>query len=661
MSRRSWPNPSGPAGRPIGLVNPINAPETGDEIWVRDLPLPIASLGEFMEFIIHHELSNGQKTRIPTLSAEEVRKVLQPYNEWAPPPYSTNRIRGEGAATLFSACFSGLPDLRNNNPQAMFSALASFARPEEIDYELEICKQRLWAGMVPLCDRRWDEKKLDSPENIDLAAEYVLKACDMIMFSMPNTSRNMRQAYNRAYNVFAHFDTVLSAYYANLTPSTPRPTPVARLADLWAEYFFDHVKFITNRIHTWAAAHIDRLTDAILARLEAAPTVPGATRMSPQQEVFITQFEEIVHIIRRVDWMILFPLVGFKNTLPHWREASSPPIVNWTSYIRSHGATPLRGNYPFDIVQRDEVYHQRVASLVRQEMTRDRIARDVDARLASVGNVGAFAGEGLYIPMRGVRRVYAQGRRELRGEAEPIAEELWVGRLRRSFAPQRDGTPARYSKWGFVAYRLWYGHSAEQWATFLQRFEAGVSNWDKDVAGADQIKEKMEIRWVDGRDHAIAEGDVGGARKHFKTLQENEGAGLQGLDSPAFLVADKDCIDSYVVGFSMPRQTLIDEADLSPFILVATDDVEALTCKAPGYEGTVRVLGSVLLGDVWPCLWRRHVHLEEMWNLARLHPSCVYVGPVVQSQIEGWEKFVKVVNEARRKAVVWGSRGGSRT
>jgi hypothetical protein len=49
------------------------------------------------------------------------------------------------------------------------------------------------------------------------------------------------------------------------------------------------------------------------------------------------------------DETILFPLVGFKNTLPYWRHATSPPIVNWPEYIRSHGATPLGGNYPADV------------------------------------------------------------------------------------------------------------------------------------------------------------------------------------------------------------------------------------------------------------------------------------------------------------------------
>jgi hypothetical protein len=168
----------------------------------------------------------------------------------------------------------------------------------------------------------------------------------------------------------------------------------------------------------------------------------------------------------------------------------------------------------------------------------------------------------------------------------------------------------------------------------------------------------MEIRWVDGRDVGIAEGDVDGARKHFKGLSENNGAGLNGLISPAFLVADKSCIESYINGVTIPGQTLVDEADLGPFILVGKPETEdRSTRKAPGFDGAVRVLGSVLLDEVWPCLWWMLVNLEDMWNVAAWHPSGVYVGSVVQSQVEAWEQFRGIRDDMLKKAGEWKSQG----
>ena len=222
---------------------------------------------------------------------------------------------------------------------------------------------------------------------------------------------------------------------------------------------------------------------------------------------------------------------------------------------------------------------------------------------------------------------------------------------------QNGGRGPMYEKWGFVAYRLWYGHSDEQWATFLRKFEADVGNWGAGVAGTEAVREKMEIRWVDGRDHGIAEGDVEGARKHFKALHENRGAGLHGLNAPAFLVADQSCIDSFIDGFALPGQTLLDETDMGPFILVGGKEAAGTGREAPGFQGTVRVLGSVLLDDVWPCLWWRHVNLQDMWNLAMWHPSCVYLGPVVRSQVDGWDQFRGLRDDLVKKADEWQRQG----
>jgi hypothetical protein len=391
------------------MVNAITLPETGKEIWVHETPLPVGTLGRFAEFLSNHKLSNGQTTTVPTLPPSDVAKIMKPYNDWAPAPYNNNRNRADSAMNQFAMCFTGFADLFNF--EALFSR-GGFTEPAKIDFELEICKQRLWIGMVPLSDRRWAEKKLDSPENIDLAVEYLLTTCDMIHFNLPGNSRTARQAYNKAYDIFVHFDTVLAAHYAN----TPRLSPAPHLADLWADFFFTHIKFITNRLHTWAATHLTRITNTLAHRLQAAPTHPGGNpnHPSPKQAALLQQFERLTVITRRLDQAILFPLVGFKTTLPHWRPAASPPIVNWPAYLGSHGATPLGGNYPPDIVQRDAAYYQRLANLVRRELTR--VFDGAPERTRVVAG-GAFSSEGVAAPMAGVRAAYAQGRRELRGEA----------------------------------------------------------------------------------------------------------------------------------------------------------------------------------------------------------------------------------------------------
>ncbi|KAJ4286204.1 hypothetical protein N0V88_008106 [Collariella sp. IMI 366227] len=297
----------------------------------------------------------------------------------------------------------------------------------------------------------------------------------------------------------------------------------------------------------------------MIHRLLTARTLPGAADINAEQEALLAKLLRLSHITRRLDETILFPLVGFKNSLPHWRYATSPPLVNWPAYIQSYGATPLEGNYPVDIRQRDEVYHQRVANLVRQELT-------VLAASIAAGNVTEFSKGGFAIPIRATKAAYAKGRRELRGKAEPVREEMWVGVLRRAMGTQVEGRPPAYTGWGLWRIGCGMGIRMSSGRPFENVWE-NVNKWGKGVAGAEGIKDKFEIRWVDGRDYGIVEGDVEGARKHFMALHENNGAGLHGLNALAFLVADESCIDSNIHGAALPGQTL-NEADMGPFILV---------------------------------------------------------------------------------------------
>ncbi|KAK0612227.1 hypothetical protein B0T14DRAFT_531820 [Immersiella caudata] len=231
---------------------------------------------------------------------------------------------------------------------------------------------------------------------------------------------------------------------------------------------------------------------------------------------------------------------------------------------------------------------------------------------------------------------------------------MWVGGLRRVL----DREEGMYTKWGFVAYRVCYGHSEEEWKLFLGRFQKDVKNWGEGVANVEEVREKMEIRWVDGREYGIAEGDVEGARKHFAMNEDRERGEPQGLLAPGFLAADRSSIDSYIHELRMPGQTLVDEADLGPFILVGEKRFDGRSRRAlAGFDGTVRVLGSTLIDDVWPTLWWTGITVDTLWDLAVLHPSRVYVGLLVQSQIEGWTRFRNIRDAVLKKAHEWQRNG----
>ncbi|KAK0713455.1 hypothetical protein B0T26DRAFT_648853 [Lasiosphaeria miniovina] len=547
------------------------------EYIVADTALPVSTLSKFYQFLASHRLSNGQLLAMPALSPDDLRKFTMPFNEWAPPPFNNNTIRSDSASNRLIMSISGLDQLFGM---------------DLVDPETHHIKQRQWLGLVPLSDRRWAEKQLDAPENFDRALEHVMKAAT-VYFSLPGSIRKMRRAFTNAHNVLTHFDTVLDAHY-NTTATGP-PSPVPHLPSLASP-----TSGPSSSSPTWSPS--------------AAALTPGpltTSKPSPQQDALFTQYVRLANVVAYVDVATLVPLAGYVVSLPHWRAAVSPPI-------------------------RLLAYQKRLVYLVRETLT-----AEITAHPPIYSGEGTWSLDAVVGPLRLQREAYARGRRELWGQPAPWREEMCIGSLKLWMEPARVGTPAKYDSWGFVGYRLWYRQSAAEWERFISKFNHDVAGWGAGVAGVDEVKSRAEIRWVDGSEHGIAEGDVEGARQHFKTLQES---GCGGLNTPpAFLVADQMSIDAYLQdGYAVPGQgrQLIDEADLAPFVtLAAATKPEAnrpgpISGSLPRFDGTVRVLGSVLLDDVWHSV--PHLSVEDLWRIAVLHPSEVYVGVVTESQVKNW-------------------------
>ena len=68
-------------------------------------------------------------------------------------------------------------------------------------------------------------------------------------------------------------------------------------------------------------------------------------------------------------------------------------------------------------------------------------------------------------------------------------------------------------KFGFVVYRISYKDPNEQWIEFLAKLEAGLDSGWEGVVGAEAVKAKATLEWIDGREHNIAGGDMDGVRK----------------------------------------------------------------------------------------------------------------------------------------------------
>lgn len=56
------------------------------------------------------------------------------------------------------------------------------------------------------------------------------------------------------------------------------------------------------------------------------------------------------------------------------------------------------------------------------------------------------------------------------------------------------------------------------------------------------------------------------------------------------------------------------------------------------YPGRMRILGNLVWSELYPMLMLQSVVLQNFWLQAGAHPSKVYTGPTVPSQVEPWKK-----------------------
>ncbi|KAK4209002.1 hypothetical protein QBC37DRAFT_60435 [Rhypophila decipiens] len=635
----------GPNGEVLEMRDLLGREVRGDPIVVNDTPLPISLSGEFLLFLNDNKLPNGRVNPLQNLRPEEVAMFGKPYREWAPAPFNNTRNPAESAANLFMFAFSGMEDLFD------FSAILGgrFEGLSMVDYELGFNKQRAWGGLVPLSDRRLREKGLhqldDSlpPKRFVYAIDHLEKTDVFLYFNIPERLGKMRKAYNRVYEHLAHFDQALASYYARR--QEPRdPNSPGKAAELWAEFFFSRVEFMTTRAHQWYMSHANALHAQLVEMLRTQPPQAGDPRGGTRN-----QLEVLVQRRTKAELSLLIPLTGFKNPLAHWKRLSSPPIVNWTYHLNARGAFPIpAGTYPQDVGQRETVFTTRLQHLLQAQGngSDDAIRRQTQA-WAALDQVSS--------EMRGNMSVIPT----------PITEELWVTCLKARMTRSSDQQLVTYTHWGFVAYRLDYSHSHEEWSSFLAKFNSDVSAWaeagnEEHVLGASSIKQSCKITWLDGRDHGIPENDIPAARRHFASLCETKSPLINSLllAGDVFLVADRGAISSYLNPPSLPGQESIDTSDLkSHIVLVQGSNFNAEQAardkEAPGYSGLVWVAGCALFEDVFPGLFMTLYEPKQLWNISACHPGGVYLGaPLAKYQWQLWKGFNELQFELIRVAMV---------
>jgi hypothetical protein len=122
--------------------------------------------------------------------------------------------------------------------------------------------------------------------------------------------------------------------------------------------------------------------------------------------------------------------------------------------------------------------------------------------------------------------------------------------------------------------------------------------------------------------------------RHFATFVKTEDFPSKFQDR-IFLVADDYSVQSY----TNPLPESMPPGDNGGSILAvdaAFDPTREDLDESPGYNGTVRILGSLLWDELSVFLLRQTYRLKELWPLATKHPWGVYVGPVIPLLDKNW-------------------------
>ena len=345
-------------------------------------------------------------------------------------------------------------------------------------------KSRLWEGILPMSDTRWRLKELDKAENFGIAIEHLSAVVAVFEYlNSPVVMGNLRETFNLISKHLSDFDAAVNALRAS-----NGTTPVSTAA-LWEEFMYARYQVMTTRAHDWVMSRILPFRELVLRELsEHQP--PSETEFSDKQKELADKIHILAELEACANIGIMMPMEGYTGY--------SPPTGVLNSDLRS----PI-----FDVRRKAHAEQLKFRSRVL-------FFKDLCANLSTRPEIlhSASNSVGMAKFAKFQARALDWLREEMRGESVRLPEENWITRTLR----WKDlmGNKGVVPEFGFDVYRLTYGSTEGEWTDFVQKVEEYVSNWGEGVSGADKIRSLLKLRWRDGKELGIPEGDIEAAKKY---------------------------------------------------------------------------------------------------------------------------------------------------
>ncbi|KAH8900438.1 hypothetical protein GQ53DRAFT_740541, partial [Thozetella sp. PMI_491] len=559
-----------------------------NRLWIVDRVLEPQTVPHFISSVGGGMSLPGGETPQPTLGSDDIPLFMQPYSSWAPAPFNTKSMPPVEEIMKF------------------LGSHEDSSRLQVISKELHAMKSRLWEGIMPMSDRRWRERKLYDLDNFSIACHTISLAIDVFHYLNDKVIKAaLRDTFNLIDGEWRYFANAL-----NLKRGL-EGKPALDISGLWLQFVRAQYAVMVNRTHAWIMGHVDLLKADIIRRLEAHGTPPQvpASGMDEEQWKLTNMWQDLTEISAQADYAILLPMDGYNGS---GEDAGSSDY----SYL----IQPL--SVKGDIKQRGREYHLR-----RKYFTMTKMILNLTENLTVLPPPrGAPMNDAGEIVARSREQDDAQrlARRELRGEPVSYEKEPWTL------------TVTKNAEWGFVAYRTHHGCTDAEWDEFRAKFEADAADWGQEIPGIDPLRDRSKIHWVDVKDLGIDGADIDALKGSFLSLGDSADVPFRYV-SDIFLVADEASVSSYLN--RKPESS--PPGDAGGFILAVEssfdpEDGPSRPDESPGYEGHMRLLGSLLWDDLSVLVAAQTQHLEDLWPLAMNHPEQVYVGTVVEEQRIAW-------------------------
>ncbi|RDL33942.1 uncharacterized protein BP5553_08310 [Venustampulla echinocandica] len=610
----------------------------------------IPTLLQFVKAAQTGHFPGNRDVDLPLWPKEEMRNFSRKYAEWAPPPYSE---LPQPAGPFGLGPIPGVSPpaiIRVMHVMSGMADLFTMAASKDLGRSQKLLKTKIWFGLPPLSEAHWATRRLDDESNIEETLAILQSVVDVFdHLRQPQIQGELRDKHNK---IFVEMDTFQDACNA-LRSSRGEPVPSWSLGKLWLQYVRCHFDFIESQARAWMFKHLPVLHDFWKARFMAAFT-NGRVISSTHGTVRVDHFalfilNKIQDLYLNIDIIMRCRPDGF--IIPGGVAGSDPRLCQIDA--------------PSNVL--NEFYRQTESKRMRDMKFAFAAALDeyAQARAALSANEPPYP-EFMQPIIRTINREFMHKEQQPHIEnPPPFGMESWV----------RDLGQKDIEQFGFVIYRLSYKETDEEWEALRTQLEKAIDDGWEGVVGAEKIKHKAVLHWIDGRDEnvKIPEGDLQAARRNFKTLSESPSPPPTGVATTLCLAVTSLSLSSLKEpqkpnpsATTNTASTLASHpGNFGPFLhAIDTSFSESTSAESssstsgdpdprttarqnsqehpPGYDGTLKIASHLLYNDLYALYIGigGAVTIENMWSLSVKHPWGIYVGPSTGVLRRNWRNMI---------------------